>query len=465
MTVVIGGLPGSILNIIQDNTLSRYVKDVLFEELLFRAEATAEKWVANLGDSMLISRSGRLPLVTAPLVPGFDPAPQQYNVEQFRVTASQYGSAILTHMPTARTTIVSKLLLDTQKLGEQAGASLNRIVRNRLFRAYCGGHTVALAVAAIGAWQVRVASLNGFTECQLNGRPPPVSAANPLGVTFGGAAGEPANTVVAATPDNPAQPFGPGTLTMGAALTAGLAARDAVMADNRPTIVRVGGGNSVDAIGAGDTLRLQDVINAAAILGGQNVKPHASGFYNHHLSTFAMSQIYGDQAWRDIHDGQAESDAYTKFRVGRKVGCDHIRNTQCPDSLNSGALVATGAGGAAAAFCAPDLGAEVINNNGQRIGRTIITGRGALMEMYIDEAEYLSEAGATGKIGDFTVMNDGVQVVTDRIRYILRAPLDMLQQVVSQAWSWSGDVGVPTDELADGGAATFRRAVVIEHAL
>ena len=63
----------------------------------------------------------------------------------------------------------------------------------------------------------------------------------------------------------------------------------------------------------------------------------------------------------------------------------------------------------------------------------------------------------------FSITNGGVQVMTDRIRYIIRAPLDRAQQVVGQMWSWSGDFAIPTD-LLTGDSARFKRAVVIEHA-
>jgi len=84
-------------------------------------------------------------------------------------------------------------------------------------------------------------------------------------------------------------------------------------------------------------------------------------------------------------------------------------------------------------------------------------------EKYIDESQFLTDAGVTGKIGEFSVMNGGVAVMSERIRYILRAPLDRLQQIVSQSWSWSGDFPVPSDGLV-GNSARFKRAAVIEHA-
>ena len=69
----------------------------------------------------------------------------------------------------------------------------------------------------------------------------------------------------------------------------------------------------------------------------------------------------------------------------------------------------------------------------------------------------------SGKVGEFSIVNNSLQVMTDRIRYIIRSPLDRLQQVVSQSWSWSGDFAIPTDGVT-GNAGKFKRGVVIIHA-
>ena len=97
------------------------------------------------------------------------------------------------------------------------------------------------------------------------------------------------------------------------------------------------------------------------------------------------------------------------------------------------------------------------------VGRTIITGMASMYECYIPESDYITEAGVTGKIGNFAVTNNGVTVQTERIRYTMRAPLDRLQQVVGHAWSWSGDFAIPSDFSTLG--ARFGRAIVIEHAI
>jgi hypothetical protein len=458
MAVSIGGLNPAIAAILQDNTLMKVFWDALFPALLYRMDAMPERWEANEGEVKVMTRTGLLPVDVDPLQPNTDPNPEQYAVEQWVAEAHQYGKAIDTHMPTSRAALASRLLRDVKTLGMNAGQTMNRLPRNALFEAYLGGNTVASAAAAIGVVQIPVASLNGFTDRLVNGVVTAVSAANPIPVEFGGA--EPDRNVIAAVPDNPAAPLGPGTITVDGALTVGVAAREAVLADDRAVIFRVGGGDSVDAIGAADILTLDDIIGAVAILRTNDAPNHSDGFFHHHLSPLAEAQLFQDNHWQRLHDSLPESAAYRQFAIGEKVGCRHYRNTESPDNLNSGALVASGPNNAQ---CAPQIGGEVVNDAGIRIGRTIITGGSVLYECYIPESDYITEAGVTGNIGNFSVTNNGVTVETERIRYTMRAPLDRLQQVVGHAWSWSGDFAVPSD--ATTLQSRFGRAIIIEHAL
>jgi len=76
----------------------------------------------------------------------------------------------------------------------------------------------------------------------------------------------------------------------------------------------------------------------------------------------------------------------------------------------------------------------------------------------------VTEAGITGKVGEFQVVNAGVEVETKGIRLILRAPLNRLQDQVAATWSISTSFPVPSD-VTSGGPQRFKRAVVIEHAI
>jgi len=458
MAVSIGGLNPAIAAILQDNTLQKVFHDAAFPALLYRMDAMPELWEAHEGETKVMTRTGLLPVDVTPLNPNTDPNPEQYAIEQWVATAHQYGKAIDTHMPSSRAALASKLLRDVKTLGMNAGQTLNRLPRNALFQAYLSGNTVTTAAAAIGLTQFNVASLNGFTDRLVNGVVTAVSAANPIAVTFGG--GEPTRDVIAAVPANPLEPLGPGTLTISAALTVGLAAREAVLADDGAVIFRVGGGNSVDAIGAADILTLDDIISAVALLRNSNIPNHTDGFFHHHLSPLAEAQLFQDNHWQRLHDSLPESVAYRQFAIGEKVGCRHYRNSESPDTTNTGTLVASGPN---FAQCSPQIGGEVRNDANIRIGRTIITGQASMYECYIPESDYITEAGVTGKIGNFSVTNNGVTVETDRIRYTMRAPLDRLQQVVGHAWSWSGDFAIPSDHTTLD--ARFGRAIVIEHAI
>lgn len=455
MTVSLPGIPTAVFNLIQQDLLERMFHDALFPALCFRSEATPELWGANIGESALFTRPGLIPVSTKPIVQSQEPTPASYAFEQWRVEAAQYGVPIDTHMQTSDVALSSLFLRNTQQLGLNAGMTMNRLVRDKLFRAYLSGNT-NLAVAALSAaTSIEVASLNGFTEVVVNARPVPVNPGAPLAVTVDGVA----NTVIGVQPLNPADPLGRGVLLLGTALAAPAALRAVVLAANRARITRVGGGTSVDGIAANHILTLQDIINAVARLRSANVPTQSDGYYHVHLSPEGEAQIFQDPQFQKLYEGVPEGVAYKELAIAQLVGCRFYRNNEVPDDTNSGALVNTGS----SAQGSSDVGGDVVNNVGRRIRRTIVIGGGAVYEKYRDESRLITEAGVSGKIGSFSITNGGVQVMTDRIRYIIRAPQDRAQQVVGQMWSWSGDFGIPTDMLT-GDSARFKRSVVIEHA-
>ena len=454
------GIPQGIINLIQDRTLERVFHDALYPRLLYRSEAIAEMWQANLGEQMVFTRAGLMDPDETPLVPGNDPGLGTYPFEQWRAQANQYGKSIDTHMPTSYVSLAPIFLRNIMQLGLQAGQTMNRLARNPLYRAYEGGNTLTTAVAGPGATSVDVANLNGFTEQIANAAISPVSPANPLDVTFTSAAPVAPNQVVGFSPADPTDPFGPGTLLLANPLGgAGLAARDGVLARTRSDVYRVGGAATVDGIAPGNVLQLQDVINVVAQMRAQNVPPCADGYYHVHVSPQAEAQLFSDNQFQRLYNSLPDSAAYRDLAIGQLVGCRFYRDVENPNRQNSGALVATGGDSQSSG----SIGGEVVNFGGTNIERAIVIGGGALYEKYLDESKFITEAGVTGKIGEFNVINNGVAIMTQRIRMIMRAPLDRLQQVVSTSWSWSGDFPVPSD-AETGTPARYKRAVVIQHA-
>lgn len=457
---LVAGFTEQTLKLVQEGLLERTFHHALLPEFLYRALAQWEEWPANTGQEIFMTRKGLIEPNTTPLQPGVDPTPKTSVYEQWIARLERYGDTIDTHMPTAVVSSINTFLSDVHSLGVQAGQSINRLARDKLYKSYLSGQTVTTLAALSGDTSIRVASLNGFVDVIVRGqqvRPTPVSSATPLLITIGGVTGT--RGVIAAIPDDSNDPFGPGTLLLNAALGAGVAARSPVLSSARPLIVRAGGGNSIDAIGAGDIVTLQDFIEITGRLRDMNVRPMEDGTFHAHITNSTNSQLWADPAFQSAMRGQVENQRFKSGFIGQAAGINFFINNESPSRLNSGPRIATGS----SAFYSRSIGAETTNESGVNIARPIVVGQGAIYERGLDESQYVTEAGTTGKIGEFQIVNNGVQVMTDRIRLILRAPLNRTQDQVSTTWTISTDFPVPSD-VGSGDEARFKRAVVLEHA-
>lgn len=455
MTISLG-IPASILNQIQQNVLERTWHEALTPRQLFRSEALPEKWPFGMGQTQIMSRPGLIAVDTTPLVPGVDPTPEVLALEQWEATLNPYGKTIDTHMPTDFVSAAGEFLKNGHRLGVNAALTLNRLIRNRLFKAYLGGQTVNTVAGLAADTTVRVAALNGFRSVLVAGRQTPVSLANPLAITLGALA---ANTCVGTIPDVAADPDGPGVLQLGAALGGGLALRSSVLSSVMPSIIRSGGGTSVDALAAGDVITLQDIVDATARLRVMNVPEFDEGGFHLHIDSISGAQIFRDASFQRLNTSLPDAYRYRKGIIGNIGGTILFENQECPRLDNSGPVTAT----PTLSRYSREIGAETVNAGGVRVQRAIVMGKGCVYEKYVDESAFVTEAGQLGKIGNFSVVNNGLMMITDRIRYIIRAPMDRLFEMVSQTWSFKGDFPIPSDSTS-GDAAMFKRAVVIEHA-
>lgn len=446
--------------IVQDNTLVKEFQDALYPRLLFRREASVERWGAQQGDAQIFTRSSLLAPVTSPITPGNDPTPKAPRFEQWRVIAAQYTDRIDTPMPADWAALASVFLRNAKTLGLQSAQSLNRLARSKLFAPYCSGDTLATALGS-ATTSLPVASIAGFTETMVDGRLVPVSVSAPKAATLGGVG---AVSIVGASPASSSRPFGPGTLTLAASAT--WAANARVLASDAPAIVRAGAATSVDGLTAASALKFAEIRRAVAIMERNNVPKFDDGTYHCHLDPVMVSQLYADNEFqRSQQEGQGQSGQWKDMALAQAMGVRFYSNQEAPNVYNSApegssGLYSTGRGSAVAS---PEFHAEVRNSAGVGVSRGIIMGKGSLMEAWIDEkAAYMTAAGALGKIGEFSITNNGIMVEAERIRYIIRTPIDVLQQIVTQAWSWSGDFGVPSDLFGGLSASLFKRCVVLE---
>lgn len=448
--------------VVQSGLLERAFHDALFPRLLFRGEANPVPWPHNVGDSMVFSAPGLMAPSMAPLVPGQDPVPGSYAIEQWNATLQQYAGTIDTAMPASITAIASLFLRNAQQLGLQAGQSLNRIVRNRLYNAACSGNTVSTSLLSSGT-TMHVQRLAGFTTARnptVSGASTvqfsTVSAANPLTISMPGS-NPSTNTVVAFVPDNVGDETGPGTLTLGTTIVS-IAARAPVLAVDRTFIVYVGGGVQTDSINSTSLLTLSAFRSAVAQFWQENVPEMPDGRFHCHIDPIAQAQVFSDPEFQRLMTSLPDYFVYKNFALGEVLGTVVFRNSECP--LPETVFPFDGQ-----TYSPNDsFGGELYSNGspatGDRLHRTLLVGQGALYEYYQDLMGLITEAGITGKVGRATIDNNGITVNTDRIQLIIRAPLNRLQDAVSSSWKFIGDWPVRTDS-ATGNSARYKRIVQI----
>lgn len=449
------GFDPTIQAAIQDRTLVRVFRDALFPRLLYRGEAAREEWPVNLGANQTFTRSGTMAPTTRPIQQNADAQVGAWEAEQWEANAKQYGNSIDTHMPTSTVAISSLMFRNVHQLGLNGGQSLNRVVRDKIYNAYLAGNTVVSANVG-GGVTIPVVSLNGFTSRLASGRPAPVSPTNPLPITIISGGTTVTRNVVGFTPTFAGDLIHGGTLTIDVA-HGGLLARDAVLADNRSRVINAGGGATIDSITSANQFSMGNIRAAVAQMRVNDVAPHEDGNFHCHLDPESESQIYNDNEWQRLHQTLPNESAYREFAIGAMLGTLFIRNTEAPIPATVDQDPVRGFTFAGELTNTPVVGDPVV------IHRPLFTGADYLEEKYLDESKYISAAGVNGRIADFAVVNNGIQVILEGIRLIMRAPQDRLQQQMSATWSWSGDWPIPTDAMNSKSPADFKRAVVVQH--
>ena len=233
-----------------------------------------------------------------------------------------------------------------------------------------------------------------------------------------------------------------------------------MISDKRTQLVRVGGGNKVDSVGSTDLFRLADIRSAVALMRAQNVPEHQDGYFHAHMDPTSEGQLFADAEFQRLLTSLPDYYMYKQFGIGVLLGTIFVRNTESP-------LPETVTGGDTATFSQDDNFAGELYNTGvvatgMKVHRPIFCGQGQLMEYYLDLANLVTEAGITGKVAEPKITNNGIDVFTERIQLIIRAPLNRLQDMVSTSWKFIGDWPVRTDG-AVGGPAYFKRVVCVEH--
>lgn len=450
--------------IVQQDMLSRQFHDGLFPSSLFRGDVRVFPWPKNAGDTIIQTAKGLMQPAMRPLLPGADPVPKTYALEQWEATIQKRGSSVDVDMNNDMVAIASIFLQNAHQLGLQAAQTLNRVVRNRMYNAAESGWTVADG-AQSATTSLRVKRINGFTKARnpttsgaSNVRFSAVSSTNPLSILVDISGTLTANTVTGFTPDNAGDEYGPGVLTLGSAAT--VSDRAAVLSLDRSYALHVGGGNRTDDVGSTDLPKLSDVRATIANFWQNNVPSHADARFHCHMDPVSMAKVYEDPELQRLNTSMPDWYMYKDFFIGEILNTVFARNPECP--IMQTVYPNDGTTYSVDDDFAPELYSNGNASTGVAMHRMLFSGAESVIECYRDAMDLISDAGLTGKTATPSVTNNGIEVMTDRVQLIFRAPLDRLQSQVSISWLFIGDWPVRTD-AATGNAQRYKRLAEIIH--
>lgn len=429
----IQAFPAVLQPIIQTGYLERAFHDSLKAQLAYRAVAMKDVFPARIGETFTRTRTGLRPAVTAPLSPSgntnFDNglSGSTPGVEQYTMTINQYGDTDDLNVATETVGIANQFVLKGRQLGEQAGRSMDQLAANALFNAYLSGNTRATAATTTSA-SLHVDDVRGFQTVLVNGVVTPVSGTNTLAVAIGASA----NTVTAVAVDGSNTSTAPGgvsgTLTLGTAVSATL--NQAVVSGVAPSILRPSGRATTAALVAGDTLLMRTNLLQAVTNLRMNSVPAIGGAFNCYLDPQQLMGLFADPEFQILFRGQYGAREYRQGEVFELMGLRFIPNNMAPQQVIGGLAVR----------------------------RAIVVGAEALIESDCTAAMRASEVG-----------NPLAEVrFVDGVKFINRAPMDRLQQIVAMSWNWIGGFVAPTDTTANPNVlptasnAVYKRAVVVE---
>jgi len=451
----IQNMPASLQNAIQTGFLEREFHTGLQSAIGYRAVADREPLAINVGETVTKTRAGLKAPVTTPLTAsantnldnGLTATAQA--IEQYVLGIDMYADTIDLNVVTSQVGIANQFLLNAFTNGVQARQSLDRLARNALFAGYMGGQTRVRTTLGAPALTINVDDVRGF-EMVLGtganaGKFVAVSGTFTAQVVVGlntytlvGTARDGSNVSTLAA-------FGgvSGTLTFSGNVTvADGTALNGVAHANAPVVVRPNGkwtgGSAYGIATATPTLASTDVLTLGviedAIAQLRNNTGYA-GLVNLYLDNVSMRQLFADQDFKLMYQGQYGSPEARQGKVFELMGAQFIPTTE--------ALVQTHP-----------------SNGTLKVRRPILAMPGALVE-----GDF---AGMTQKAEDFAGMNSESQMV-DGVAMVTRGPIDRLQQIVAQSWFWIGGFVAPSDATATtqiiptAGAQYLKRAVVIEH--
>jgi hypothetical protein len=444
-------LPASLQSIIQQGYLERAFQDALRANLGFRAIADKEPFPAQIGETLTKTRRGLLAPKTTPISTPSNTditsglTASNYSVEQYTLSINQYADMMMLNLVANAVAIVPQFLQNASALGEAAARTVDILAQQALFNSYMGGNTRVTATLGSPAATINVDDIRGFQNTlNSEGQVVAVSTSNKVVVSVNGTS----YNLQGATADGSNVSTAPGgisgTLTMDANVsTTNGTTGNSVVSSVAPSIIRPYVTSSglqaatTAAISAtsdnnGGQMTTQMVLAAKAQLRLNNVQPMRDGRFILYADPAHLTGIYQDQAFQRFFVGETGSTEWRNGVVGELLGVKVVETNLNP----------------------------VQTLGGNMIRRAILCGQGALIEGEFTRTGYAAMNGASPEDLSITMV--------DGIAHITREPLDVLQQVLTQSYSYIGGFTVPTDSTANPTVlptatnALYKRAVIVE---
>lgn len=483
------GFPNIISQLLQQGFLVREMEEGLDSILAYRRLAIQELFPGRIGETMTRTRKGRKVPVTTPMTTysasSLDNGltSSQFSIEQYAFTLAEYADTVDLNLMQNEAQIADQFVANARNNGVQAAQSLERICRSKLFGAYLSGNSrsiidpgativsnspgalPATIAAAATSTNYHVDDIRGFTTVLVNGVVTPVSTTNPLNVvvTIPSTNVTVTAQVVLATAYAYQATFGPGSITTSPDAVPGFlslkntsastytlttAGGDVIVSSSAPAILRPLNRLSMQQVVAADVLSLGLIEDAVAYLRDNGVPPMDDGTYHCVLDNTSMRQLFADQDFKVLFAGRSMSPEFREQDVVRLLGVTYVPTTEA--YVQNQSTFTTGSPPTPVA-------------SGLRLRRPIIVGAESLIQGNFEGMEtWLSMKGMD--------RNDSNIAMVDGVVQIVREPLDRLQQIIAQSWTWIGDYAVPTDLTATSSiiptasSALYKRAVCIEHA-
>lgn len=456
----IDSLPAVQSIIEQTGLLERVFHAPLDASLAYSLCADDEVFPNGIGETITKTRPALYPLSAAisPINPsgntGIDNglSNQFYTFEQYQLAINEYALSTTTNVMQDRTLIERTFLQNVYSLGENAGRTLDGLCAQYVHQAYDSGNTFATAAISAGTY-LHVDNVYGFdtafSATNSPGLPTAVSAGNTASasvidhtngnvkgtITISGIMLDAPNTSTAFV--NGLNYGASGFLVLSSTGGVTVANGDQVLASDGSFVDRTSGVYTRAGLTSSSTLTLQLIANAKAKLAARNIPPFPGGYYVCIVDPQLWPQLLADTAFNYASMGQLGEDGYFRSgMVNRTLGIVFINSNMVP--------------------------AYTIPSSVLKARHAVVVGRGGLIrgtfQGHIDAAQQARQMD-----------NADIRFIEEvKAALITRAPLDRLQEQITQSWKWVGGFVAPTDVTSTNliipttDASRYKRMVVIE---